>query len=271
MKSILTPILRDNGMEARFQAALDVARCFDGHLTCLHIAPLEQLASVEPYGVTYLLAQSVEQIREQQKEEQAGFEARLKEEDVPWDWLSRVGSPAAMVADHSWLSDLVVMSLPGTSEDSDHSGFGPADVVVNMRAPVLAVPETSRGFECSGKVLVGWDGSPESCAALKAALPLLRKASSVKLAVVREEIDGKDLPPTEAAAWLARHGIESTLEELPGAPVPVSDTLLDAAANFGASCLVIGAYGHSRLRENIFGGVTRGILDKARIPLLLAH
>ena len=271
MKSVLVHIHRDDGQEARFQAALDVVRAFEGHLACLQTAPLETFAAVDPYGVSYLLAQTVEQIREIEQEEKAQFEARLANEGLSWDWHSHSGDPIRLIADHSWLADLVVVSAPGR-EWKPRLEAPPvsAEVVMKSRAPVLVVPEASRGLDCTGPVAVAWNGSPEACAALRGALPLLKHASSVTLVAVAND-DGFDLPPIEASTYLARHGVPSELIELKPDGGPVSDLLLDAAEVRKAACLVTGAYGHSRLRENILGGVTRGLLQKSAIPLLLAH
>ena len=272
MKSILVHINRDDGQEARFQAALDVVRAFEGHLTCLQIAPLETFAAVDPYGVSFLLAQTVEQIREFEEQEKKKFEDRLKNEGLSWDWHSHSGDPSRLIADHSWLADLVVVSAPGREWkprlEAPPTG---AEVVTKARAPVLVVPEASRGFDCTGTVVVAWNGSPESSAAVRAALPLLKHASSVSLIAVGQEDKDHDLPPIEASAYLSRHGVASELVEVRADGAPVSDTLLEVAEARKAACLVTGAYGHSRLRENILGGVTRGLLQKATMPLLLAH
>mgnify|MGYP001052978491 CR=1 FL=1 len=88
MKSVLVHINRDEGQEARLQAALDLLRTFDGHLTCLQVAPLEALASIDAYGAGYLLGEAVQQIREIEDEEKGQLETRLRNEAISWDWLN---------------------------------------------------------------------------------------------------------------------------------------------------------------------------------------
>lgn len=271
MKSVLVHINRDSGQEARFQAALDVVRAFEGHLTCLQIAPLETFAVPDPYGVSYLLNQTFEVIREMEKAEKQAFEVRLKNEGLSWDWHSHSGSPARLLGDHSGLADLVVVSSPGAEWKSRFEEPPvAASVIMRSRAPALVVPEESRGIDCSGPVAVAWNGSPESCAAIRSTLPLLKMASAVHLIAVTEE-KKYDFPSTEASAYLSRHGVASELIEVRPGAAPISDVLLEAANAREASCLIMGAYGHSRLRENILGGVTRELLAKANLPLLLAH
>jgi nucleotide-binding universal stress UspA family protein len=271
LKSILLPVHRDPGFEARFQAAMDLARAFDGHLTCLQVVPLESYSALEPYGVSYMLAEPIEQLRALQEKERQSVELDLGNEGIPWDWLTVTGSPARMIAEHSWLKDLIVMSAPEEDWQKKADTLPvAADVVVKTRSPVLVVPDSCNGIRCDGTIAIAWNGSPEACAAIRACLPVLAKAAKVVLLSVKEE-GGYDLPSLDASEYLSRHGISSRLAELEHGPGPVSETLLEAAEDIGANCLVMGAYGHSRLRENIFGGVTRGMLNKADLPVLMAH
>ncbi len=271
MKSVLVHINRDEGQEARFQAALDIARAYEGHLTCLQVAPLETFAAVDPYGVGYLLTQTIDQIRELESEEKSKMEADLSNEGVPWDWHSHTGDAGRLLSEHSWLADLVIVSSPG-KEWKPRLEAPPtaADVVMNSRAPVLVVPDAARGFDCDAPVAIAWDGSPEACAAIRTALPLLKRASAVHLLYVDGD-EEFDLPSTIASEYLSRHGVSSELSELKPEGGPVTDALIQAAETRKVSCVVMGAYGHSRLRESILGGVTRGMLQKAPMPLLLAH
>jgi len=271
MKSILVHINRDDGQEARLQAALDIVRAFEGHLSCLQTTPIEAFASIEPYGVDFQLAETIARMREMDREEREAMEVRLRGEGISWDWAAEMGDARRLVGEHSWLADLVVVSQPAQDwlPPTPPSPVA-ADVVLHSRAPVLTVPDDCRGIDCGGPVAIAWNGSPEACAAIRAALPLLERASTVHLIAVTGE-DGLDLPSTDASAYLARHGVESELVELERRDAPIAELLLAAATVRKASCLVTGAYGHSRLRENILGGVTRDLLRKAKLPLLLAH
>ncbi len=271
MKSVLVQISRDSGQEARFQAALDILRAFGGHLTCLQVTPIEAFAALDPYGVSPLVAETVQFIRDSEEAEKQNFETRLTNESLSWDWICETGDAARLIGDHSWLADLVVVSAP-PGERKPRLDPPPAsdEVILRSHAPVLIVPEASRGIDCTGPAVIAWNGSPEACAALRAALPMLRLASAVHLVNAGFE-HGYDLPPTDAMTYLARHGIANELVELRAGTAPISDSLLDAAQALGASYLVAGAYGHSRLREHLLGGITRGLLLKAKLPLLLGR
>lgn len=271
MKSILVHIHRDDGQDARFKAAVDLARAFGGHLTCLQVTPLETFAPVDPYGVSLMMAQLIERISDEEKRERATIEARLKEEPVSWEWRTQTGGPSRLLAAHSWLADLVVLSAStkGARGRIDAPQTA-ADVVMRTSAPVLAVPHDCNGIDYAGAALVAWDGSAEAATALRSAVPLLQKAGSVTLVTVERNED-LDFPASEALAYLARHGIAATERDLRRGGRAVSEVLLEAARTSGASYIVMGAYGHSRLRESVLGGVTKDMLEQTTLPLVLAH
>jgi nucleotide-binding universal stress UspA family protein len=117
--------------------------------------------------------------------------------------------------------------------------------------------------------MVAWDGSAESAHALRAAVPLLARASAVSLVTITEK--EARFPATDALRYLSRHGIHADYAERPRGALTVEEALDQSADSLGADFVVMGAYGHSRVRETLFGGVTRYMIDGARRPLLLMH
>jgi nucleotide-binding universal stress UspA family protein len=109
----------------------------------------------------------------------------------------------------------------------------------------------------------------EASHAIRAALPLLARAAAVHIVTVTE--DSQQLPATGAAEYLSRHGVASELSDLPRGNRRISDTLVEGAKALGGAYLVAGAYGHTRFREAILGGVTRELIEAASIPLLITH
>lgn len=266
MKTILLYANEDAGLESRLQGALDVARAFDGHLICLQVTPFDAFIMGDPFGGVYTLSAVLEQIRKAEDEHRAALEARLRGEGVSWDWLRYDGAPAQLIVDRSRLSDLIVLSLAG---DDDGPLSLAADVALHARAPVLAIPSDSRSLDCLGAAMVAWNGAHEASQALRLAMPMLRRASSVKIVTVSE--DRSEFPATDASTYLARHGVASELHEWPRNGRTVAEALMDASAVLEAGFIVMGAYGHSRLREAVLGGTTRDMLRHSRVPLLLGH
>jgi nucleotide-binding universal stress UspA family protein len=268
MKTVLLYANDDNGLESRFQATLDLARSFDAHISCLQVTPFDAFVMGDPFGGVYALPVVVEAIRKAEDEHRAALEARLRIEGVAWDWSRFDGSPAQMTADRSRLSDIIVLSLPGGGNyDGPLAMVG--DVVLHARAPVLAVPESSRALDYLGTAVIAWNGTFESSIALRLAVPLLGKAGQVRIVTVTE--DETEFPALGASEYLARHGIESELHEWPRDNRTMAEALLDAARTLRASYVVMGAYGHSRLQESLLGGTTREMIRSGAVPLLLAH
>lgn len=149
----------------------------------------------------------------------------------------------------------------------------PQYLALNGPRPVLAVPSTYAGEAMTDSVLVGWDGSVPALRAIAGALPLLVHAGMVRLALVNPESEAGlhgDEPGADMARYLARHGVpvEVVVER---SRAPAGEALLGLARAHGAGLLVTGAYGHSRYREIVLGGVTRVLLERAGVPALFAH
>ena len=137
--------------------------------------------------------------------------------------------------------------------------------------PLLALPEGSRPTLRPRRVQVAWDRSVEASRAVRESLEVLAAAEEVRLVMVDpEETDGSE-PGADAAAWLARHGIGVSVDRLVSGDLSIAETLRRHAADMSAELLVMGGYGHSRLRERIFGGVTKSMLEDPPLPIFMAR
>lgn len=271
MKSILLHIDHDPALEARLQVALDIARATNGHITCLEAVNYNVFTPGDVYGSA--VAAAIPVIRENAEKLREEVEAKLAHEGVPWDWRFEYGMAAERLLQAAPLADIVIL---GPAEVGT-AGRGPSslvgDVVLKAPVPVLVVPGDARSFDVGAPMLVAWNGSAESAHALRAALPLLACSCDVTLASVTDPDadEDADLPSTEAARYLARHGIECEMVEIPRGAASVSDALSLAARMRECSLIVMGAYGRSRLTELLLGGVTRDVLSQPHLPVLLAH
>ena len=269
MKSILLHVHDDECLEARFQVALDLTRVFGGHMTCLQAMPYEIGVPGDLYGAATI--QMLPEIRERSDVLRTRFEQRLALEDVAWDWLQEDGLAYEHLLRRSGLSDVIVL---GSSEPLRAKGPSTlvGDVVLSAQTPTIVVPPEAKPIDWGGPAMVAWNGSPEASRALRGALPMLRKSSSVTLVTIVDEREkGIDLPPTEGAEYLSRHGIECDMANLALSGASVAEVLVREAAFREASYLVMGAYGHSRLLERIWGGVTRELFAKPPLPILTCH
>jgi nucleotide-binding universal stress UspA family protein len=177
-------------------------------------------------------------------------------------------------------ADLVVLSQDDPDESlPDMAVHLPDYVIMNCARPVLVVPRTARNPAGEDHVLVAWDGSTEASRALGAAVPLLRRARAVTVAALADTGPGTDADELRSqqpdlVQFLGRHGVTPRMLVHEAARVDGHDpggALLDLAAGLHCGLLVMGCYGHGKLRELCLGGASRTVLADARIPVLLAH
>jgi len=138
--------------------------------------------------------------------------------------------------------------------------------------PVLVVPYVQREGLKLGRVIVCWDGSRTAARALGDAMPFLERAQNVQVVIVASEPGKSDeIPGADIAHHLARHRLKVELKQIVVRDLDVASTILSHAADAGADFIVMGGYGHSRLREFVLGGATRGILGAMTVPTLMSH
>lgn len=265
MKNVLLVVHDDVGQEARLQAALDVVRAIDGHLTCLDIVEIPALLG-DDYGEAALMH---DMAREREVTNRSKLERRLAVEGLPWNWLDVSGELTACIAKAAALADLIVVNRRLDSFPiPDMRGIA-SETLVKVGKPLLAVPEISRGIKVRGHAIMAWDGSDEAAAALRAAVPLLQLAS--KVTVIEIDDGSVSVPGEEAMTYLARHGVVATLRPKHPALLGAAEEILKLVEMVRPNYLVMGAFGQGRVHEAVFGGVTRRMLTESPIPLFLAH
>ncbi len=261
MRSILVEAGRDAGMTARLDTALAIARANSGHVTVVVDTPVAQFVTVDPYGGSMLSQQALDDALERDDALVEAFNERLARDDVPYDVVHYEVDPVEAMAAAARLADLAIVS-----RDSGRAG----DLAVEARCPVLAL-QPGKGLAYPPQVAaIAWDGSDQSAVALRSAAPLLRTCGVVHVISVHADLPAA-FPSTEALQYLSRHGIAAELHEVLRGD-SIEQTLAEEVTRLGAGLLVMGAYGHSRTREFLFGGVTRYFLSNPAAPaLLLAH
>lgn len=265
MKNVLLVVHDDVGQEARYQAALDLVRMLDGHLTCLDVAEYPAMVG-DDYGVAAML---LDDERQREATNRSRLEKRLAVEGLPWTWIDTTGSFTNCIADTAGLADIIVVNRRLDSFPIPDMRNIAAETLLKVGKPLLAVPEISRGVKFHGHAMIAWDGSEEAIAALREAVPLLRLAGRV---TIFEVDDGSVTQPSEeAAAYLARHDIPSTVRPKHPALLGAAREILKQVELSRPDYLVMGAFEHGRFHEAVFGGVTRTMLTESPIPLLLAH
>lgn len=264
MKNVLLLVHDDTGQESRLQAALDLTRALDGHLTCVDVA-VPATVNGDYYGIASVGLLEDERTRE--AENKAELVARLAREDVRWDWTDITGTLAESVVDAAELADLIVLSRK-LSDDRDPDMRDVASrVLMHARVPIVAVPDTLKRFALN-RALVAWDGRASAAATLRASVPLLALADAVEIFTAREGSESGD--PAEVAEYLSRHGIHASVHVVDDGLTAPDRLIAAECTRFGADYIVMGGYTHGRLLE-AFGGVTKRMLATCAVPLLLSH
>jgi len=137
--------------------------------------------------------------------------------------------------------------------------------------PVIIVPYIQKSGLTLERVLACWDGGRTAARAIADAMPFLERAKAVDLVIVAEERKNDEITGVRMSEHLTRHGVTVSVKRIAKGDLAVQDVILSYAADSGADFMVMGGYGHSRLREFILGGVTRGILNSMTVPVLMSH
>lgn len=277
LKQVLVQAGVDKNAEQRAKIAADLAARFDADVTGVFLTPAAPsvflaagLEGAPPAAVLKDLTESHRRtVTANARAAKTTLEGAAPGRAVGWREVD--GASPGELIEAARAADLLIM--PGPPDNTREGVFAPADTVaLGAGGPVIAVPDTSSATSVGRSILVAWNGSRESARALRDALPLLTRADQVAGLIVDHPDDARD---GEAAleAFLRRHGCRSvSVQRLPAGGQPPSEVILQHAAHVvQADLIVMGLYGHSRLREFILGGVSREMLDDSPIPLLLSH
>jgi nucleotide-binding universal stress UspA family protein len=261
MISVLLNIVADEGHESRLQVALALVQSQGGHITCVQaigttpVAPDPSAAESE--------AETIIDMEEAAKQFQQTVEAALETAGVQWSWLRAYGDPATILIERARLADVVILS-------AENSWPPISSVALHSRAPILAVPKPEPNFDTDRSALIAWNGSAPAADAVRGAMPMLNHMDLVQIVTIDDE--GEALPASLVQEYLHEHSICSDVHwRSSGAGEPVADALIKQSEELGSGMIVAGAFGHNRIREMLLGSVTRDLLKKSPVPLLLAH
>ncbi len=273
IKDIL--VVLEPGPEGRHvdDFALSLASSLEAHLTATGVA-LQTIAPVSfmgdyPYE---LMAQVTDEARASAQKAYDRLKAAAPA-NVPMDYVPIEGFTSEAIDRVARLSrhfDLTLIRQNSPEEDGFASQLAVGALFGSGR-PCMLLPYIHRGPAKLGKAMIAWDGGVVASRALAGALPLLQRAGKVEVVTIaRTGADAGSVPGFDITRHLARHGINAVLKQLP----PTDDIpaiLLSHAADSMPDYIVMGCYGHSRLREFVLGGTTRQILASMTVPVLMAH
>ena len=273
IKDIVANLSVGGSRDVTTDFAVSVAATFGAHLTGLAFLyePLAPMA--DGFSAKAMQSQRIENEKAVQAAvakfdevaRRAAVSAESRIVDVP------VASAHKFFANIARRFDLAIMGQPEPHKPALERLIVEAALFDSGR-PALVVPYIQRIGLKLDRVMVGWDGSRSAARAVADAMPLLVRAKVTEVVMVASEpAKSEEMPGADIARHLARHGAKVEVKSIVTAETGVDSTILSHAADTSADFLVMGGYGHSRLREFILGGVTRGILSSMTLPILMSH
>lgn len=278
MKTILLSLAHLDRIEDCFEAAVYLAREHDGHVIGYYPIPAARIIPYTAPGFDYPLDDSLKRLYEERLPDvKAKFEDRMRRAGVKYEWREDERYEPRLtkaILEHGREADIIILAheAKGTKYASEEAGFI-ADIVLGAGRPVLVLPPFDGKVFNLKKIAIGWNASRESCRASFDSIPILEKADEVFLTWVNPEkkpAKADQLPGAELAATLARHNVSVTTKGLSNRD-RTAKALINYVKEDDIDLLVLGAYGHSRLREQILGGVTEHILKHLPCLVLLAN
>jgi nucleotide-binding universal stress UspA family protein len=275
-KTILLHVNDEQRVASLVDAASRLATRFEAHLIGLYVLPPVPTYGATSFGAS-MIRSGLAAFKQEAERVQAAFEAACRGRPFVAEW--RLVDPkhqgvAETVMDHGRSADLVIASQRRREWDMSLVLDVPDRLVLETGRPVLVVPTAGRIEDVGRRITLAWNGKRESARAAFDALPLLKAAQSVRVAWYNPQAEGGtagDLPTIEIAAALARHGVKCEAKSSVASDIKVGDAILSSLTDDSCDLLVMGAYGHSRMRELVFGGATRHILEHMTVPVLMSH
>jgi len=275
-KTILAPV-GVNHLEEDLRQAIALSETVEAHLSVLVVAmaappPIGGFGEVvsaawleEREGDITKLASQVEVAKDHL--EQSGLSYDVQDIYAEYAWAGEDIAQRALYAD-------LVLIGPKAAADQEFAKRIMDGALFQSPAPLLINPTDRTATLAPQSVLIAWNSQVEAARAVQQALPLLKAASEVHITMidpVGTAASNGEEPGADIAAYLARHGVSVVVDALPSEGRGVAPMLQQHAIDVSADLVVMGAYGHSRLREFIFGGVTRSMLETAKLPIFWGH
>ena len=278
-KSLTTIVTSEAEASGAIGAAAGLATLLDAHLDVLALGvDRTQIGYSYLGGGGVLMQVALDRAEAEARAVEAAARAALTKGPMGLRWaiegaVAQVGALGELVALRARFADLVVLPRPYAKGKTADAEAVIEAALFEGQAPVLVLPGTEAPARLPERIVIGWNQSREAMVAVRRALPLLKKAKLVDIAVIDPAHHGPERsdPGGMLCQMLVRHGVKAEVSVLARSMPRISDVLNRHLRDMNADLLVMGAYGHSRFREAILGGATRNMLEQAELPVLMAH
>jgi nucleotide-binding universal stress UspA family protein len=273
-KTLLVHIDDSTHSGSRIALAFDLARRWDAHLIGLYVVCQDLLRPIFKGHESLRPVELEARYAEHRQKAEDTFLAAAERAALSVEWRAPPGPALEVATLHARHADLLVL---GQEDPKDPAAYVERNFVGNLvlgaGRPALVIPYAGTVRTLGENILIAWDGSREAARAVADALPLLKKARFVGVDIVQHTGQHANAPEgIDVAAWLDAHGVHASFSTTPHhIGTGTGATLLNRASDLHVDLLVAGAYGHSRARERVFGGVTRTMLESMTVPVLMGH
>jgi nucleotide-binding universal stress UspA family protein len=260
--------------DARLGFAISFARRFGSAVTGAYLMPTLIPSAVAVGDVLpELIVEQEKLARSDAEKAERAFRDLIGRTDLTTDWCVLRGPVVSGIRHAARCADIAIVGQVDPDAPEEAIAVRPEELAMGSGGPVIVVPYVGAAEEFGRRMVIAWNGSREAARAVHDALPLLRAAESVWIVSINAEADseGEPAPAAQLAQYLADHGIKAEPQALRSDDIRAADLLLSRIADLGADSLVMGCFGHSRLREFVLGGMTREVLRHMTVPVLLSH
>ena len=274
-KTILVHYDAGKTAPVRLETAIEIANTFGSHIACLYARSAQPEPSAG-YEATQIIHEAQKRMRVDMlaEAERSYAECQRRTGFDRMEWRASEIDALSVVALHARYADLVVIGQQNSEWPTGvHKDFERSLPVASGR-PVLVVPYAYERRPVGRQVLVAWNASREAARAVNDALPLLKRASQVHVVIFDRTAAGAahgEEPGADVALFLTRHGVKVIVSRYDAPDADIGSQLLSRAFDLSADLIVMGAWGHSRLREFMLGGVTRTLFESMTVPVLMSH
>ena len=276
-KSLLTVLTDPNTSASPMNQLIALAEAQDAHAEALCLGVDRTQTGYYYAGANAMIVQeTLTRAHTEAGETLEWAKTALASSGVRWsaeDGVAQIADIGRLVAYRARFADLVIQGRPyGEKQGAEAEPIVEASLFEG-RVPVLVVPDDVEPLRKPKTVLAAWNESVEALVAIRKAMPFLKEADLVRIVVIDPPSHGPERsdPGGMLSQMLARHGVQCEIDVLSKTMTRVSDVLNRHATDTEADMIVMGAYGHSRFREAILGGATRNMLEKATVPVFMAH
>ena len=277
IKDIMVLCDAGDANDFRVETVLSFAKVYQAHVTGVYLIPYPVIpvyGGAFPEAIPYTSSDQLEKSTNIAKKLETKFKEKASELEIPCDWKTIDGVDVRYIIDNARYTDIVVVPQGYSRYGEENTQKIDDYLSIHLGRPLMVIPDLKKVFNLPKSIIIAWNESHEAARAVHDALPFLQYAERIQVASVSissDEEKASMIYCDDLRKHLSHHGINVDVVSLDQSAKGTGGTILESALEFDADLIVMGAYGHSRLKEIVLGGSTNYLLKHTTIPLFLSH